>query len=263
MASHGADQMMVQRYLCARSLGQARTALVLSGFVVLVQFLLFLLIGVGLYVLWQQKVLVLPEGTRDDVVFGFFIVHALPVGVVGVLIAAVLASSMSTLSSSLNSSAGAFVGDFYRPLRPGLSEAHYLTVLRGMTLAWGLTRLAVALSAIPLMADRSVIDSVLKIAGFTTGTILGLFLLARMTRPVGSRPALIGLVAGFLTILSIWLLTSLAWPWYPLVGTLSTVAVALFFDRLGFSHGPTQDRGANPDSGNLNRAHTHRIRPFE
>jgi solute:Na+ symporter, SSS family len=244
MASHGADQMMVQRYLCSRSLGQARTALVLSAFVVLVQFLLFLLIGVGLYVLWQQRVLVLPEGTPNDVVFGYFIVHSLPVGLVGLLIASVLASTMGTLSSSLNSSAGAFVGDFYRPLRPGLSEAHYLAVSRGMTLVWGLTRLAVALSAIRLLADRSVIDSVLLIAGFTTGMILGLFLLARMPRPVGSGPALAGLVVGFLTVLTIWLRTSLAWPWYPLVGTLSTVAVALLFDRLGLFHGPSADRSA-------------------
>src|SRR5262245_5379667 len=82
MASHGADQMMVQRYLCSRSLGEARLALVASGFVVLVQFLLFLLIGVGLYVLWRQGTLELPEGTKNDAVFGFFIVHFLPTGVV-------------------------------------------------------------------------------------------------------------------------------------------------------------------------------------
>ena len=75
MASHGADQMMVQRYLCTRSAGQARTALVLSGVVVLLQFLLFLSIGVGLYVLHQQGTLRLPEGTRDDEIFGIFIIH--------------------------------------------------------------------------------------------------------------------------------------------------------------------------------------------
>jgi Na+/proline symporter len=89
-----------------------------------------------------------------------------------------------------------------------------------------------------------VIDSVLLIAGFTTGMILGLFLLARMSRPVGSGPALAGLVVGFLTVLTIWLLTPLAWPWYPLVGTLSTVAVALLLDRLGLFHGPSPDRSA-------------------
>jgi Na+/proline symporter len=150
------------------------------------------------------------------------------------------------LSSSLNSASSAFVGDFYRPLWPGLSEAHYLNVARGMTMVWGLTRLGVALLAIPLLADRSVIRSVLSIAGFTTGMILGLFLLGRMPRPVGSVPALAGLVAGFVTVFSLFLLTRLAWPWYPLVGTLVTIAVALLLDHLGHSHGPPRNRSAEP-----------------
>lgn len=188
MASHGADQIMVQRYLCSRSLAQARVALVLSGLVVLVQFLLFLLIGIGLYVLWQQHVLPFPLGIKNDKVFGYYIVHALPTGIIGLLIAAVLASSMSSLSSSLNSASSAFIADFYRPLRPGLSAGHYLYVSRGMTVVWGLTRIAVALLAIPLLSNESVIRSVLSVAGFTTGMILGLFLLGRMRRPVGSNP---------------------------------------------------------------------------
>jgi SSS family solute:Na+ symporter len=163
MASHGADQMMVQRYLCSRSVGQARTALVLSGGVVLLQFLLFLAIGAGLYVLQQQGTLRLPEGTRDDEVFGVFIIHFLPHGIIGLVIAAVLSASMCTLSSSLNSSAGAFVNDFYRPLRPGLKERDYLIVSRWMTLFWGGTRIAVALFALNWLHDRSVIDQVLPV----------------------------------------------------------------------------------------------------
>src|SRR5439155_9338603 len=102
MASHGADQMMVQRYLCSRSLGEARTALVLSGFTVLLQFVLFLLVGVGLFVLVRTNLMAPPQGTRNDEVFGYFIVHHLPTGLVGLVIAAVLAAAMSTLSSSLN-----------------------------------------------------------------------------------------------------------------------------------------------------------------
>ena len=123
MASHGADQLMVQRYLCARSLGHARTALVLSGVTVTVQVLLFLLVGVGLFVLVNTGQFELPvraDGRewRPDEVFGLFIVTKLPVGVRGILVAAVLAAAMSTLSSSLNSSSNALVTDFYRPLRP-------------------------------------------------------------------------------------------------------------------------------------------------
>jgi solute:Na+ symporter, SSS family len=250
MASHGADQLMVQRYLCARSLRSARAALVGSGFVVLLQFLLFLAIGVGLFVIWQQGVLQLPEDVqgRSDEVFGYFIVHYLPTGIIGLLIAAVLSAAMSTLSSSLNSSASAVVNDFYRPLRPGRGERHYLIVSRGMTSLWGLAQMGVALFAAAAL-ERSVIEMVLSIAGFTTGMVLGLFLLGRMRRPVRSEAALAGLVVGFLTVLGVKLGTSVAWPWYAPIGTLVTVAIALAFDRAVFTHGSPSDRGPEPGVG--------------
>src|SRR5262249_23163958 len=230
MASHGADQMMVQRYLCSRSLGQARAALVLSGVIVLIQFLLFLLLGVGLYVLAQQGLLTGGASLKNDEVFGHFIVTALPHGLVGLVIAAVLAASMSTLSSSLSSGASAFVADFYHPLLPGRSDGHYLLVSRIMTGVWGLTRILVALLALSLLSTRSIINEVLRVAGFTTGMVLGLFLLGLMRRPVSSSAALTGLVAGFLIVGAIWSTTSLAWPWYAPIGTLTTVVVALFFE---------------------------------
>jgi SSS family transporter len=248
MASHGADQIMVQRYLCSRSLGQARTALVLSGGVVMAQFLLFLLIGVGLYVLYAQGTLDLDMSRpriRDEV-FGIFIVNHLPVGLVGLVIAAVLAAAMSTLSSSLNSSSSAFVADFYRPLRAGRDEAHYLRVSKLMTLFWGLAQIAVAVTAYRLSRERSIIDQVLAVAGMTTGMVLGLFLLGSLRRPVASRAALAGLVVGFLAVLSVWRQTLVAWPWYAPIGTLVTVGVALLLDRLGIGHGPPRDRGAQP-----------------
>jgi SSS family transporter len=251
MASHGADQMMVQRYFCSRSLGQARTALVLSGFVVLLQFLLFLSIGAGLYILHQQGTLRLPDRVKDDEVFGVFIVHFLPHGVIGLVIASVLAASMSTLSSSLNSSAGAFVSDFYRPLWPDRKEGHYLAVSRWMTLFWGLTRIGVALVAFRLLSDEGVITQVLTVAGFTTGMILGLFLLGSMRRPVPSWVALVGLLAGFVVVFLVWLPPlwgdkRLAWPWYAPVGTVTTVAVALAVNLWGSQHGSLADRGAEP-----------------
>jgi SSS family transporter len=251
MASHGADQMMVQRYLCARTLNQARTALVLSGFVVLAQFLLFLLIGVGLFVLYDRGVLTVGPDVKNDQVFGLFIVHFLPHGVIGVLVASVLAAGMSSLSSSLNSSANAFVADFYRPLRPDRSEAHYLRMSRGMTAFWGLTRIAVALAALQLPNDRSVVDQVLKVAGFTTGMILGLFLLGSLRRPVRSGAALAGLVTGFVVVFLVWLPSAfgkemLAWPWYAPVGTVTTVAVALGLNQFGKDHGSFADRGTQP-----------------
>jgi SSS family transporter len=250
MASHGADQMMVQRYLCSRSLGEARVALGLSGLVVLLQFLLFLLLGVGLYVLYAEGFFPEAAGLRGDQVFGSFIVHALPRGVIGLVLAAVLAASMSTLSSSMSSSASAFVTDFYQPLRPHRSERHYLLVSRLMTGFWGLARIAVALIAVWVLTNRSIVDAVLAVAGFTTGMILGLFLLGRVQRPVSSRAALVGLVVGFGAVTAAWLpstwgKTLLAWPWYAPLGTATTVAAALLF-QLFTNDGSLADRGAQP-----------------
>jgi Na+/proline symporter len=274
MASHGADQMMVQRYLCSRSLGQARLALVTSGLVVLLQFLLFLLLGVGLFVLRQSGGLDVPPGTKNDAVFGLFIVGRLPTGVVGLLIASVLASAMSTLASSLNSAASASVGDFYRPLLPGQSEAHYLGVSRLLTVFWGLSRVGVALLATLVAGLDSVIHPVLSVAGLTTGIVLGLFVLGSLRRPVAPSAALTGLAVGLLGVMLAWGPKALpeatqqelaaswaergwglaalwargvAWPWYAPLGTLLTVAAALAADRLRRDRdGPPADRVAQP-----------------
>jgi SSS family solute:Na+ symporter len=253
MASHGADQIMVQRYLCSRSLGEARTALVLSGFTVFLQFWLFLLIGVGLFVQQKLGFMEVPAGTKPDEVFGFFIVHNLPIGLVGLVIAAVLAAAMSTLSSSLNSSASALMTDFYRPLWPQGSEGHYLAVSRGMTLFWGGAQIAVALSAAAFQEDKSVVVSVLSIAGVTTGMVLGLFLLGSLRRPVSSRSALAGLVAGTVAVAVVWLppqfdkqIVGLSWPWFAPLGTSVTVAVALAIDYVSNRHGSLADRGPQP-----------------
>jgi SSS family transporter len=255
MGSHGADHLMVQRYLCSRSLGQARTALVLSGVVVLVQFLLFLLLGVGLYALWQTGILVLPDGIRNDEVFGAFIVTRLPMGLVGLVVAAVLAAAMSSLSSSLNSSAAAFVSDFYRPFRPDRGEAHYLQVSRTMTLVWGVAQTAMALAALGLHSDEGVVMQVLRIAAVTMGTVLGLFLLGSLRKPVGSPAALTGLVVGLAAVIVAWI-AGLAWPWFTPLGAAVTVSVALLLERvrgprlrgnpLGRRHGPSADGGPQP-----------------
>jgi SSS family transporter len=260
MASHGADQMMVQRYLCSKSLTQARVALVLSGVVVLAQFLLFLLLGVGLFVLMHQGIMEVPAGTRNDEVFGRFIVYFLPHGLVGLLIAAVLAASMGTLASSMNSSASAFVGDFYQPLRPDRTEGHYLGVSKLMTALFGLARVAVALVALGIHSERSVVDQVLTVAGFTMGLVLGLFLLGRLPWPVGSRAALAGLVAGFVVVTVVWLPiyptgsggkgdSLLAWPWLAPVGALTTVGVALLVNPGRLRRGPSGDGGTKPGVG--------------
>jgi solute:Na+ symporter, SSS family len=232
MASHGADQLMVQRYLCARSLGHARLALVLSGFVIFVQFLLFLGVGIGMYLLAQQGLFSEAAGAKNDEVFSLFIINKLPTGVVGILVAAVLAAAMSTLSSSLNSSANAVVTDFYRPLRPNYPEGWYVLLSRVMTAVWGVAQMAVAYAAYEIGGNESVVNKVLAVAGATFGLVLGLFVLGSLRRPVASWAALAGMVCGFLAVLSVWLPTLfrppiLAWPWFAPLGAGTTVIVAL------------------------------------
>jgi solute:Na+ symporter, SSS family len=236
MASHGADQIMVQRYLCAKSVGQARVALVSSGIVVALQFALFLFIGIGLYTLHLQGGLQLGPDARNDEVFGKFIVERLPTGVVGLVIAAVLAAAMSTLSSSLNSSASATVGDFYKPLRPNKSDQHYLGVSRVATIVWGIAQTVVALVAIYIPQERSVIDRVLEVAGLTTGITLGIFLLGTLNRNATPKGALVGLIVGATTVIFVWYRVTngdfkLGWPWYAPIGSLTVLIVGTLASR--------------------------------
>lgn len=264
MASHGADQLMVQRYLCARSLAQARLALVLSGVVIIAQFTLFLGVGAGMDLLHRAGRFPLPDGVRPDEVFGLFIISELPTGVVGVLVAAVLAAAMSTLSSSLNSSANAFVTDFYRPLRPGRPEGWYVLLSRVSTAGWGVAQMGVAFAAYELGGNESVVKRVMAVAGFTTGLLLGLFFLGSLRVRVPSWAALAGVSCGFQAVLTVWLPGTgataglpgwvpdfykrplLAWPWFAPLGAGVTVLVALLLTALGRKHGPPP---APPDGG--------------
>jgi SSS family transporter len=219
-ASHGADQMMVQRYLSARSQRQAAGALIASGFVILAQFSLFLFIGVSLWVFFQVAPPASPVALASDQVFAYFIVHHLPVGVSGLVIAAIFAAAMGTLASSLNASASSTVNDLYRPLVPNADEAHLVRVSKGMTAAWGVVKMGVAYGATGLKGN--VVSNALAIASFVTGIILGVFLLGILTKRVGQSAALLGLLAGIAAVTYAKFGTLLAWPWYALVGS-STV----------------------------------------
>jgi Na+/proline symporter len=139
-ASHGVDHLMVQRYLCARDERQAAWALKASGPVILVQFALFLLIGVGLAAL-QTASGKSPADTLGDEAFLKFITTGLPVGLAGLLVAAVLAAAMST---SFNASAGVVVKDLIEPLRGPLSPIDGMRVSRVATVVMAVVQTIVA-----------------------------------------------------------------------------------------------------------------------
>ena len=118
------------------------------------------------------------------------------------------------------------VTDFYRPIRgESLSEAHYLRVARRLTLGWGIVQISVALVARAL--SQRVVDEVLAIAAFTNGAILGVFFLGTLTRRVGESAALVGMVSGLLVMLYVKFFTAIAWPWFVVIGSATTVIMGL------------------------------------
>jgi len=235
-ATHGTDQLMVQRYLCASSPRQARVALLSSGAVVFAQFVLFLLIGSMLWVYYtghataEIAAFTVVGRIQSDRVFPHFIVSHLPPGVVGLVIAAVFAAAMSTLASSLNSSSATAMADFYMPMRKA-SDEHYLRVSRWLTAFWGVVQISVAIVAIQF--STRVVDEVLGIASFTNGIILGVFLLGTFAPRVRQRSAFAGIAVGTGVMLAVKLLQLVSWQWYVLIGSVATFATGVIVSRLG------------------------------
>jgi len=228
-ATHGTDQFMVQRYLCADTERSARKALLVSGVFVFVQFGLFLAIGTLLYVFYTVHApgellsLTIDGRIAPDRVFPQFIVSHLPAGLMGLVVAAILAAAMS---SSLNASAAAALADFYQPLTGGSrSERHYLNASRLFTVIFGVLQIVVGLAAISI--SQRIVDEVLGIASFTNGVILGVFLLGTFTVAVARRGAFVGMAIGAIVMLSVRVLTAVNWQWYVLIGSVTTLVAGV------------------------------------
>jgi len=218
MASHGTDQLIVQRLLSARNLAQSRLALLSSWLVIFVQFSLFLVIGVMLFVYYRDARIPAPQSL--DRIYPEFVWRHLPVGVAGLVTAAILAAAMANLSAALNSLASTTVIDFLRPLSAGTAGPS-LRLARSMTVVWG-----VVLVAIGMLARHwgSVLVSGLSIASVTLGLLLGVFLLGVLTRRVRERGAIAGVLVGLAAILYVRYATPIAWTWWVLIGTAATFA---------------------------------------
>ena len=233
LATHGTDQFLVQRLLAARSAKDAQLGLVLSGFVVFAQFVLFLTIGVLLYTYYQR--VPLPEGTRPDQVLATFIVQGLPHGAIGFIVAAIVAAA---LSPSLNAMAATTVNDFYLPyVRPAADDQEKMRVSKIATVGWGVVQLAVALAA--QWMDQSVLSAGLSVLSITAGPVLGAFLIGVLTSRVGTTSMMAGMVGGIATVGWIWWTNAAAWTWYSAVGAVATMAIA------GLVHGLRRALGAD------------------
>jgi len=222
-ASHGTEQLMVQRLLAAKTESQSRAALFGSWIVIFFQFALFLLIGVMLWVHYSDLHLAAPK--TPDQIYPQFIWDRLPPGFAGLVVAAILAAGMSNLSAALNALASTSIMDFYKPLttRAGRthSEQHYLRLARWATVAWGVVLFLIGLFARHV---HSVLEAGLTIASVLYGSLLGVFLLGLLTRRVKEPAAIIAMLAGLITMLAIFTFTKIAFTWYVLIGTSATFA---------------------------------------
>lgn len=233
MASHGADQLIVQRLLASNNLRDARRSLIGSGFAVLGQFLLFLFIGVGLYAYYDAR-----KFPKPDEIFPTFIIEVMPPGMTGLVVAAILAAAMSTVSGSLNSLAAATTHDIYLPLSgrkaddPKVYRAGKL-----FTLGWAVILIGGAL--LYKNQGTPVVVVALSIASFTYGGLLGAFALGLGWPRANQRDAITGMAVGILSMTfvvfakqlsaaypslaeSLGPLGAIAWPWYVLIGTTIT-----------------------------------------
>jgi len=232
MASHGTDQLMVQRMLAARNLRESRLALLSSGVVIFLQFFLFLLIGLGLYVFYSEH----PQAFASaDRIFPTFIVRQMPHGVAGLLVAAILAAAMSNLSAALNSLASTTVIDFWMPWRARRDRANADTAVilsavkdpyisadaespqskpqpsttlisRGATVFWAVVLFAVAVYSVHAGGKGHVVETGLSIAAVAYGCLLGVFLLGTLTRYATQSGAIMGMICGLTLNLALWLL---------------------------------------------------------
>jgi len=220
VASHGTDQLIVQRLLAARGRKQSATALVSSGVAVLFQFALFLTMGI---LLWAYYGVPSAQFGRPDRIYPTFIVTHMPHGISGLLIAAILAAAMSNLSAALNSLSSSAIMDFYARLRPQADEKTKMRLSRLATLAWALVLFGLAVIALHKVGR--VVEVGLQIASVAYGALLGVFLLGVLTRRANQRGAMVGMVCGFGVELYLWLGTRVPWTWWVMIGTGVTFGV--------------------------------------
>jgi solute:Na+ symporter, SSS family len=239
-ASHGVDQLIVQRLLAARNERDSKAALLSSGLVIFFQFSLFLVVGIMLYSFYLYH----PEESvpaMRDRIFPTFVVRHLPHGVSGLMIAAILAAAMSNLSSSLNSLASTTVVDFYIPfLKRSAGTQEQLRISRWMTVVWGIILVVLAFLS---RGVESVLEAGLTIASITYGSLLGVFLLGVLTRKANESGSILGLGVGLSSMLAIWYYSTyynaIAFTWYVLIGTVITFSVgylaSLYLDAKEFN----------------------------
>jgi Na+/proline symporter len=229
LISYTSNQEVVQRYLTTRDLRQAGRSVWMNALFSLPSGILFFAVGTALFVFYRQYPGRLDPTLQNDAIFPFFMLHELPAGAAGFVVAGIFAAAQPT--SGLNSTAAAVVTDFYRRLKPGVSDHEALVAGRIATVATGLLGMSVALLAARLDV-RSIWELFLNTLGLTTGALAGVFTLGMITRRANGTGATLGLIAGVASIF----ITGLYTPVHPLlygaVGVTSTFCLGYLFSLL-------------------------------
>ncbi len=239
MATHGTDQDMVQRMLAAKDSRTGSRAVIISGLMDMPIVLIFLTCGILLYVYFVKNGITQPE--KNIEIFPWFIIHHLPAGVRGLLVAALLATAMGSLSTALNALATTATKDWYHDVfRPKATDAQMLRAVRWNTVLFAALLIAVgAVTAWYTVHNPAVriLPIALGIFGYTYGSLLGVFLLGMLTKGRGRDCGnVIAMLAGFAVVVGLelsraygWMDISVAFPWRVTIGTLATFFVGLCF----------------------------------
>lgn len=230
MASHGTDQLIVQRLLTCRDLRASQRALVGSGFVIIVQFALFLIVGIGLWAFYGGR-----EWAVSDEIFVTFIIQELPIGITGLLIAGVFAAGMSSLSSSINALASASTYDFWVPLAKAEGDDfRAFRVGRVFTLLWSGLLIGTAIAYVPLAAGSTAVEVALQIASLVYGGFLGAFLLGVLGTRASGGEVIVGMAVGISVVTSVWIFGdgAVGWPWFVPIGVVVTLSVVGIVHRI-------------------------------
>ncbi|MBQ1083303.1 sodium:solute symporter [Nocardiopsis sp. B62] len=247
-ASHGADQIIVQRLLGCRSLRDAQKAVIVSGVVVFVQFALFLTVGLALYSYFEAASVAGLGLNSSDELFPVFIVEGLPAGLAGLLLAGIMAAAMSTLSSSLSALSSSTMADLYQQFsRRTLPDAQALRLSRLFTLGWGLVFVGVA--AFFTGTDNPVVELGLSVASLTYGGLLGAFFLGLWVRRARQRDAILAFAVAVATMSWLFLFQPglIGFTWYTAIGTGIVLALGYLLSRRHPDDSPSADAGT-PDA---------------
>lgn len=217
---YGGNQMMVQRCMAAKSMGDAKKAMLMMGYVAFFIYFVFILLGVLFYAYYDGK----EFENGNTIILHYASEYGMP-GLMGIIAAAILAASMSSLDSAFNSMATVSVADFYRRFyKPEESDEHYLKMSRVFTVAWAILVIVPALMF--ATSTGSVLEVLSKAGSYFVGASFCMFVLGFYSKHITEKGLLIGVAASFIAIWYVAVATDISWPWYCVIGVVVNSVVA-------------------------------------